>query len=150
MNVRNVLERFPNTSTAGNYQNQVHSVLNTATIISSKASRPKCSLRMLALLLKIKKNHPSSPLVEGKRRSNLQQHISSCCSSRGEALLSFRRAPRGLALRRCRTGITTQQRLRSPPPGILGPRPLLLMITEKMPSQCIAHASKRTRVHAPL
>ena len=53
-------------------------------------------------------------------------------------------------MRRCRTGITTQQRLCSPPPGILGPRPLLLMLPAKMPSQCIAHASKRTHVHAPL
>ena len=79
-----------------------------------------------------------------------QKYYKIYITGRREALLSFRRAPRGLALRRCRTGITTQQRLRSPPPGILGPRPLLLMIAAKVPSQCIAHASKRTHVHAPL
>ena len=74
----------------------------------------------------------------------------SCRSGRGEALLSFRRAPRGLALRRCRAGVTTQQRLRSPPPGMLGPRPSLLMIAAKTPSQCTMHASERTRDRAPL
>ena len=66
----------------------------------------------------------------------------------GEALLSFRRAPRGLAMRRCRAGVTTQKRLRSPPPGMLGPRPSPLMIAAKTPSQCTMHASERTRDRA--
>ena len=35
----------------------------------------------------------------------LKQHVMSCCNGRGEAPLSFRRAPRGLAMRRYRVGI---------------------------------------------
>ena len=43
-------------------------------------------------------------------------------------------------MRRCRAGVTTQQRLRSPPPGMLGPRPSLLMIAVKRPSPRRLHA----------
>ena len=48
------------------------------------------------------------------------------------------------------SGFTTQRRLRSPTAGISGPRPSLLMIAAKTPSQCTAHASERTRGRAPL
>ena len=48
------------------------------------------------------------------------------------------------------SGFTTQKRLRSPTPGILGPRPSLLMVAAKTPSQCTAHVSERTRDRAPL
>ena len=48
------------------------------------------------------------------------------------------------------SGFTTQQRLRSPTAGILGPRPSLLMGAAKTPSQCTQHASDRARDRAPL
>ena len=44
------------------------------------------------------------PSPSSGKGSELQQHSISCRSGRGEALLSFRRAPRGLALRRYRVG----------------------------------------------
>ena len=65
----------------------------------------------------------------------LKQLSISCNNGRGEAPLSFRRAPRGLAMRRFGSGIPTQRRLRRPTPGVLGPRPSLLMKAAKAPSQ---------------
>ena len=48
------------------------------------------------------------------------------------------------------SSFTTQKRLRSRTPGISSPRPPLLMIAAKTPSQCTMHASERTRDRAPL
>ena len=66
-------------------------------------------------------------------RHHPQQHLICCCNGREEALLFFRRAPRGLALRRCGSGFTTQQRLRSPTAGVLGSRPFLPMEARRTP-----------------
>ena len=45
------------------------------------------------------------PSPSSGKGNELQQHSISCRSGRGEAPLSFRRAPRGLASRRCRVEV---------------------------------------------
>ena len=71
-------------------------------------------------------------------------------SGRGEAPLSFRRAPRGLALRRFRVRLHHATAVAQSYRGDFGSPAFPADDSNKTPSQCTAHASERKRGRAPL